>query len=581
MLYRVLVLTSLVFLGACAGTPESGKDAAVVEAADDISSPEVASEVLVVPQRAFPEDSLYPLLVAEFALRRNDYTLALEQYRVLAAELRDAGVIAHATRLAQFLQEDDVAIETSQLWVELDPEQLEARLTLANLLARQGRSLEALPNMVALQRGGGNANFSALANGFGHLPQVQQQELSQAVGDLRDEFPDNTQLMICQALMLEAQGETQKALDELQAVFEIDSQQFQAIVLEVKLRQDINQVDGVYDRIIASLAEHPGNNRLRMQYARLLTRTDIAEARHQFQILLDQSPRDPDLLFSMALIQREMDDLEAARDKLEKLVSLDERTSEAHYYLGKIAEQQQRFRDAILHYMLVMPGRDFVNATRRIAKLLLAAGRIDEAALYFDKLRQQYPQAEAQLYAIQATSLSEAEFNEDSIEILNQALAELPGDTNLQYMRAMVREKQNDLAAMEADMRGILQREPDNSTVLNALGYTLANRTDRYAEAEQLIARALELQPDEPAILDSMGWVKYHLGDFDQALDYLRQAYAAFPDPEVAAHLGEVLWVTGDATGAMTIWTSALSKSPDHEVVIEAMERLGASLAGN
>ena len=581
MRYRVITLTALAFLSACAATPRTTTDATVAATPEESPFPAPASEVRVVPERPFPDDSLYPLLVAEFALRRNNYKLALENYREQAMQLRDPGVSAHTTRLAQFLREDDVAIEASRLWVELEPEQLEARLTLANLLAKQGRSPEALPHMVALQRAGGTANFSALAHGFDRLSAVQQQELQRAILDLRTEFPDSTQLMICEALLLEEMGDVQLALDELQAVFAINPEQLQAIILEVKLRQDLKQLDGLYDRITVRLEDQPGNNRLRMQYARLLTRTDLAEARRQFQILLDQSPRDPDLLFSMALIQREMDDLEAARDKLEKLVSLDERSNEAHFYLGKIAEQQGRFRDAVLHYMLVAPGRDFVTATRRIGGLLLSAGRRDEMTRYFSQLRGQYPQAQAQLYAIEATSLIDAEFYDASLKILNEALTAEPQDTNLQYMRSMVWEKRGDLALMESDLRAILEREPDNPTVLNALGYTLANRTSRYTEAEQLIARALELQPDEPAILDSMGWVKYRLGEYDEALKFLRLAYGVFPDPEVAAHLGEVLWVSGDSTGALAIWSSALSSSPDHEVVVEAMERLGARLAND
>jgi tetratricopeptide (TPR) repeat protein len=572
---------SLAFLTACAGTQGPATDPGQAAVSPEQPVPVQEEQAQAVPERPFPDDSLYPLLVAEFALRRNDYDLALENYREQAKILRDPGVSAHTTRLAQFMREDGVAIESSLLWTELEPGQMEARLTLANLLAKHGRPLEALPHMVALQQAGGIANFSALAHGFERLPPTQQQELLRWADELRAKFPDSTQAMILKALLLEQTGRTELALEELEDVFKLDPEQLQAIVLEVKLRQDLNQTDHLYDRIIARLEEQPGNNRLRMQYARLLTRTDLPEARRQFQTLLDQSPRDPDLLFSMALIQREMDDLDAARDKLERLVSLDERTSEAHFYLGKIAEEQRRYRDAVLHYMLVTPGRDFVTATRRIGGLLLAAGRQDEMTQYFGQLRTQYPQASAQLYAIEATSLIDAEFYDASLKILDQALATEPENTNLQYMRSMVWEKQGDMDKMEADLRAILDREPDNSTVLNALGYTLANRTTRYAEAEQLIARALELQPDEPAILDSMGWVKYHLGEYDTALKYLRQAYAVFPDPEVAAHLGEVLWVSGDSAAALDIWRSALSESPDHEVVVEAMERLGAHLSSD
>ena len=126
---------------------------------------------------------------------------------------------------------------------------------------------------------------------------------------------------------------------------------------------------------------------------------------------------------------------------------------------------------------------------------------------------------------------------------------------------------------------GVLALEPDNSTALNALGYMLANRTERFSEAETLIARALEISPDEPAILDSWGWVKYRLGDYTTALDYLQRAYRAFPDPEVAAHLGEVLWAMGEDDAAVVIWDRALSESPEHKILLETIRRLGANLA--
>jgi tetratricopeptide (TPR) repeat protein len=578
MRYRVFNLAALAFLGACAATPNPATDTSPLAQAEATQPAETVAEKPVVAERPFPDESVYPLLVAEFALRRNDYKLALENYKAQAPQLLDAGVSAHTTRLAQFMRDDNAALEASQLWVELEPTQLEAQLTLANLLARQGRGPEALPHMLALERAGGTANFSALAHGFRQLPPAQQEALFSGVIELRKEFPESTQAMICQALLLEDMGQTKAALNELEDVFTIDPSQLQAIVLEVKLRQDLKQSDGLYDRIIAQLKAEPGNNRLRMQYARLLTRTDLPEARQQFQILLDQSPRDPDLLFSMALIQREMDDLEAARDKLEKLVGLDQRTSEAHFYLGKIAEQQSRFRDAVLHYMLVTPGRDFVTATRRIAALLLTAGRREEASQYFDQLRTKYPPAAEQLYAIEANSLMEANFYDASLSVLDEALAITPEDTNLQYMRSVLWEKKGNLAAVEADLSAILLREPDNATALNAFGYVLANRTDRYTEAELLITRALQLQPNEPAILDSMGWVKYKLGEYEEAVDYLQRAYVAFPDPEVAAHLGEVLWISGDTAAALEVWRKALEKSPDAEVVVEAMDRLGASL---
>jgi Flp pilus assembly protein TadD len=143
----------------------------------------------------------------------------------------------------------------------------------------------------------------------------------------------------------------------------------------------------------------------------------------------------------------------------------------------------------------------------------------------------------------------------------------------------MLNEQQDRLESAEEDLRAIIALDPDNSTALNALGYTLANRTSRYAEAAELISRALALDPEEPAIMDSMGWVSYRLGDNETALKYLRQAYAAFPDPEVAAHLGEVLWSSGDRDAARVVWNQALDGSPEHEIVLETMHRFGVDPA--
>jgi len=568
-------------LSACSSLPTGSPTAqdAAVDASPAAMEHTPAPEPVIVAERHFPDDSIYPLLVAEFALRKRYYDTALANYMDQSRHLRDRGVSAHTTRLAQFMQRDAEAIESSQLWVELDPENLEARLTLANLLARQGRASEALPHMAAILRAGGMANFTALARNFDQLDPPSQQALLDDIAALLSDFPNNIQLRICKVLMLEEAGRTETALEELQPVFLLEPEQLQAVVLDAKLRQDLGQEKGIYKRLTTILSEQPDNNRLRMQYARLLTRTDMNEAEHQFRILLEQAPDDPDLLFSLALIQREIDDLDGARETLEKLVALNERTDEAQYYLGKTAEEQGRWEDAMVHYMQVQPGRDFAAATDRLAELMLDAGETAELAAYFDHLREQFPLFSEQIYAIEAEKLLASQYLAEAMQLLDRALDAWPQSTSLRYTRSMLSEQQGNLELAEADLQFILAQDPDNATVLNALGYVLANRTDRYQEAQTYIARALALSPDEPAILDSMGWVKYRLGDYEAALGYLQQAYSLFPDPEVAAHLGEVLWALGDTGAAKSVLSKALSASPGHEILLETIQRLGVDLA--
>jgi tetratricopeptide (TPR) repeat protein len=585
---HILLLTlSLVLVSGCSSNQRQQQSPGTAAQVTAPVAPPVSGDVApvplpepkLVPERHIPDDSLYPLLVAELALRRRNYDLALENYMVQADLLRDRGVSAHTTRLAQFMHRDEEAITASQLWVELDPDNLEAQLTLANLLARQGRAREALPHMESILRAGGLANFTALIRGFQSLDDQAREELLEAIKSLLAEYPDNIQLRISLTLMLEELGQPELALSELQPVFDLDPGQLQAIVLDAKLRLDLGQTKNIYARIEAALEEQPANMRLRMQYARLLTRTDLALAEQQFSILLEQEPDDADLLFSLALIQRERANLDGARSNLERLLELNLRTDEAQYYLGKTAEDQERWADALTHYMQVQPGRDFGAATDRIARLLLASGRSAELAAWFDHLRLRYPQLGERLFAMEADKFIGSKHLAEAMELLNRALIKFPDSVPLLYSRSMLNEQQGNLAPAEEDLRAIIALDPDNSTALNALGYTLANRTNRYAEAAELIGRALTIDPQEPAILDSMGWVSYRLGDYETALRYLQQAYAAFPDPEVAAHLGEVLWSSGDQDAARAVWKQALADSPEHAIVLETMHRFGVDPA--
>jgi tetratricopeptide (TPR) repeat protein len=575
------LFTCLALASGCSNLPPAdpaNNNPPAAEAAPEVTT-QAAPARAEVAERPFPDDSLYPLLVAEFALRRREYDVALSNYMTQAAQLKDAGVSAHTTRLAQFMQQDQAALEAGELWVELEPDSLEARLTLANLLARNGRGAAALPHMEYILRAGGLANFTAIARGFDQLSPPQQQSLLLAVQGLMADYPDNIQLRICQTLMLEEMGKLKLALSELQAVFRQDPNQLQAIVLDAKLRLDLGETEKVFTRIRQALEQEPGNDRLRLQYARMLTRTDLPAAEQQFQILAEQAPDDPDLLFSLALIQRETADLDAARENLEQLISMDVRTDEAHYYLGRTAEDQQRWESALMHYMQVQPGRDFGAATDRVARILLAAGRSAELQAWFDQLRHRYPTLAERLFAIEAEQLISAAHVAEAMALLNRALEEFPDSFSLRYSRAMLSEQLGNLQAAEQDLRRIIAMDPNNATALNALGYTLSNSTDRYIEADELITRALAIQPEEPAILDSMGWVKYRLGDLETALYYLRKAYSLMPDPEIAAHLGEVLWTAGDTEAATSLWQSVLLEHPEHRVLLETMQRFGIESA--
>lgn len=565
MLRLIAIATLASLLNACASN-----------IADTVAAepPVVAAEPEEAVERHIPPDSVYPLLLAEFALRRRSYDIALSNYLAQSEILDDPAVSAHATHLAQFMQREDEALQAVELWLELKPNNLEANKTIAVLLARQGRTLEAIPHIEIAARGGADVHFPILLTGFDRMGASDQAKLVAGINDLAIEFPEEVGLPLSQALINNEFEQYDQALQKLQIVFKQDPYQPQALTLEARILLEL-KANNPFGRIEEALQEQPDNNKLRLQYAQLLTRSSMSAAREQFEILSVQSPGNGDLLFSLALINRETGNTKDAKIYLQQMLDQNLRSGEAHYYMGRILEDEGDFEGAISHYMKVEDGRDFLSANSRIGRILIATDQGDQNHAYMNSLRHKYPQRKEQLYGLEVEMLSRAGNLDDAMAVLNIALRDMPESTTLRYTRSMLGEQRDDLDLMESDLREIILQEPDNATALNALGYTLANRTGRYTEAYALIARALELQPEEPAILDSMGWILYRQGKYSEAVEYLSRAYAKFPDPEVAAHLGEVLWISGDTATALSVLQGAAARDPDHQVLIKTMNRLG------
>lgn len=579
----LVLLLSLALIGGCASsgqitaTDSGADDAAVATSAANTTVPAEPPEA-PVPERPIPDASVYPLLLAEFALRRRDFDTALDTYLEQADVLRDPVVSAHATHLAQYMQREREAFRAVRLWVELEPDNVEANGTLATLLARQGRNREALPHLAVVARAGEEARFPVLLNRFKALPPQEQARLDADVQALLDDdLGTDVSLLLTHALMAEEAGKPELVKQRLVPVFAQEPFQQQALILEAKLLL-AEGADNPLAHMEQALKKDPSRTELRLQYARLLASRDMNAARKQFEILSAEAPGNTDLLFSLALINHELEDAVAAKAYLRQVIQLGDRSDEAYFFLGQIARSENQPDDAIELFQQVGDGQDLIKATINIAQIQLAAGREQELGDYLARLRESYPPRREQLFALEANLYSETGRNDRGLDILNRAIDEFPESDNLRYARSVLHERDDNIAAAEIDLRAIIARDPQNATALNALGYTLANRTDRFDEARELIEKALSIEPNEPAILDSMGWVLYRQGELDDAVKYLTRAYASFPDAEVAAHLGEVMWVSGDTSGAMTVFRGALRGDPQHSVLNETLNRLGISL---
>ncbi|GLS25496.1 TPR repeat-containing protein [Marinibactrum halimedae] len=547
-----------------------------MDIADNTPPQKNDTDIVEKTYKPFEPETFYSLLVAELAGNRQRYDIALGNYIQQAHKTRDAGVTARATRIARFLGANQAALSTAVLWTEIDPENSEARLIAASELAQSGQLQPALGHAKHLLSTESTTIFQSIAARAAQATDTQRESLLTEYNNLLQEYPDSIEIRIGKGLLLQQQGKLKEGLALARDVLKEDPDNVSAATLETKLLQQLGRTDEAIERLVRMLDSNPTDKRLRLQYARLLADFDLGQAKEQFVVLTEQNPDDDDLLFSLALICHELGQTDEAVSHFTTLQSSPSRASAANYYLGEIYRKAGNFDLALEHYAAVLPGQDFIPALTKRSDILLKMGKSQAVFEQFNQLRIEYPQERERLYLIQADLLATHKRYEPAATLLTEALTEFPQSSAILYSRAMVNEQLGYLDRLEADLREIIKYDSTNASALNALGYTLANKTTRYQEAYELIRQALSLKPDDPAIIDSMGWVQYKLGNYDDALLRLREAMKAYPDHEVAAHLGEVLWVMGEQNEARQIWQKGLELNPNSELIPAVMKRLEA-----
>lgn len=571
--YAVILLLAAGLTGGCAGPVQQG-------AKPDTTSPSLKpiEEPFQEPgeldtRRSIPVDTLYQLLVAEFAGIRQAYPLSLQIYYDQAFATRDQAVVARATRIASYLEASEV-IDLARLWTEVDPTNPEARALSAHYLLRTGQLLAALDDALYLASLGDPTALQALAAQAENLDARELDELRLRLERAQRTTPADPELAFALALANRQIDDLPAARHWAEQTIAIEPEHEGATLLLSQLLYQQNDIDGALALLEQSLRDQGDSRRLRLQYARFLTEVDLELARDQISTLAGQYPDDLDLQYTLALVNLELGHREAAQKLLESLLDSPRHSSNAHYQLGWIAEQDGYPEIALEHYRQVRTGANLLPAIGRVTRLLSRDQGTAEARDFLRDMRSTRSNLALPLYQFEAELLLEHGAGEEAYRLLGDALREYPDDVQLLYTRFVVAERLGQLDRIESNLRLILEQEPDNPTALNALGYSLTNFSIRYEEAYQMIARALEQEPDNPAILDSMGWVHYRMGDYDQALYFLREAFEQLQDPEIAAHLGEVLWKTGAETEARQIWSQGLESSPRNPIIHETLERL-------
>jgi tetratricopeptide (TPR) repeat protein len=530
----------------------------------------------VLPPVELTEQLMFKLMMAEVALQRGQPEIAVPALLELARETRDPRLAQRATEAAWNARFPDAAVEAAGIWLQAEPGNARARQVLAAMLASQqklGPARGHFEQWLASDPQNVGQSFLQLSTLLArNADRKAVLELMRALAKPYGKVPE-ARLAVAQAAW--NAGNEELALEESRAALKLSPDLEIAALFHAQALQKRSN-----DEALAFLAEylktHPDAKDARLNYARLLvTSKRYAEARKQFEALVEQFPQNGDVTMAVALLAIQANDYDSAETQLKR--SLEAGYGEpdiARVYLGQISEERKRYDEALKWYSTVQPGEQYIGAQTRYAGVLAKQGRLELARKHLQLVGAQNAEQRVQLVQAEAQLLRDANAYKDAFDLLGQALQKAPDNPDLLYDYAMAAEKVDRVDILESNLRKLIQFKPDHAHAYNALGYTLAERNERLPEAQQLIEKALKLSPDDAFIMDSMGWVLFRMGRTKEALDYLQRAYTSRPDADIAAHLGEVLWVSGQQDAARKLWSEALKENAQNEALQSTIKRL-------
>ncbi len=582
----IALIASLLISG-CAGNPPV-QSAAVSNETDSANKIEIDQLVSkpktpVIPEPEIETDLspevLFRLMLAEIAGQRGQLKIAVREYLAAARISGDPQVIERATRIAVYARDSASALEASKMWVDTYPDSIEANQVAAAMNVRTGNISQAqvhLENVINLNekaKGRKSHNIFMLITSL-----LSKEKDKKSVLDLMQQLvktrQDNSQALYAYSQLALIVGDLDEAKAAADKVIKLSPEWSDAYILssnilfrQNKKAQALTELQQVIDRLPAKVV-------LRDYYARrLVDEKRYKEAREQFQAVIELQPENPDSKYALALLSLQTNELDEANSLFKELVKSGKRINESSYYLGQIAEQQNKTETAVEWYKVISSGEYRVDSQIRIALIEAKEGRLEHARGRLHAIQADTADVEQRLILAEGEILREASLHQEAFDLYSEALARMQDNIALLYARALTSEKIERIDVTFSDLEKIIKIEPKNAQALNALGYTMVDRSDRIKEGFAYIEKAYKINPDDAATLDSLGWAYYRLGNYDEAVKYLRKALDKLHDAEIAAHLGEVLWVMGDQEMAKDIWDEALRATPTHKLLNDVVNR--------
>ncbi|MFM7658461.1 MAG: tetratricopeptide repeat protein [Burkholderiaceae bacterium] len=567
------ILTLSAVLASAAGIPAASAQQSV--AADSL------------PNIAISEELIHKYLSAELAFQRGEKFAAYSTMMSLARTLRDPRLARRALEFAVSGSLGAEALKAARLWREIAPQSDEAAQSLVGLLISSGRIDDA---KAAMAQQLASSTPTALPNTIAllqrQLARVQDRTRAYAMlRELLEPYADvlEARLTLAQAAMVA--GDRNRALSEARAALnKHPGSELAALVLS----QIIEDRTEATQSLATFLQKNPKAREVRLAYARtLIEQNKIVEAKAQFAQLLTHYPEDRTTLYALGLMAAQAGEMREAESYLSKYIETlndepdrERDSTQALMVLAQIAEDKNDTTAALKWLEKIEPDNQgsYITAILRRAMLVAKSKDPETARALLQQAEARNDDERAKLIVGEAQLLRDAGRLDDALRLVADALEIYKNNIDLLYEHAMLAERAKQFDLMERELRQLIKLAPDNQHAYNALGYSFADRNLRLQEAFDLISKANQLAPDDPYILDSLGWVEFRLGRLDQALKTLQRAYGIKADAEIAAHLGELLWKLGRHDEAKKLWRSANEKDPKNETLKSTLQRLQIKL---